>query len=385
MKLYFRRWAWSFQSLSIIGALVLVAYLLISVTFYDSHRPGSSDLSRSRRSADDLPADNYSDIRRLPPEVRLALEKDSVNGYLSGNASGLEFHPYASELDLRVIVFGFNRSESLNACLTALNEALYDGDRVGLHVWLDRSYPDQRVDAGCLNVSQSFNFTHGTYSVHVQASHAGVQGQWMNAWRPRSNTREIALLLEDDITVSPFFWRWLKMAHRAYAVRDDVSGFSVSHPEMEHMNGGLLEVPINYTIFMYKVICTWGYSPRANSWRAFQDWFYQTEKDKTFQPVVEGILPSKWYLSEKLKNNERTLWEQWHIYFAHARGQYTIMLNPFRRGLLAVNRHEFGLHDGHLVVGATQPLCSEWSPAFENLPAALPKFGYDGMQEKEIA
>lgn len=105
----------------------------------------------------------------------------------------------------------------------------------------------------------------------------------MNVWRPPSthkeppqqshahdSDQEVALIIEDDVTVSPYFWRWLRLAHAAYDSRSDVSGYSVSHPDMEHRNGGLMEVSINRTVFLYKIICTWGFSPHAVSWREFQ-------------------------------------------------------------------------------------------------------------------
>jgi len=74
-------------------------------------------------------------------------------------------------------------------------------------------------------------------------------------WRERSIaiSLEIALILEDDMSVSAYYWRWLRAAHRAYDHRSDVSGYSVSHPEMEHATGNVLEVPVNYTVFMYPV------------------------------------------------------------------------------------------------------------------------------------
>jgi len=86
-----------------------------------------------------------------------------------------------------------------------------------------------------------------------------MQGQWMTVWRPAERSvddatePEIALILEDDMSVSAYFWRWLRAAHRAYDRRSDVSGYSISHPEMEHATGSVLEVPVNYTVFMYPV------------------------------------------------------------------------------------------------------------------------------------
>jgi len=86
----------------------------------------------------------------------------------------------------------------------------------------------------------------------------------MTVWRPGeapgdrdggdAAEPEIALILEDDMSVSAYYWRWLRAAHRAYDRRSDVSGYSVSHPEMEHETGSVLEVPVNYTVFMYPVI-----------------------------------------------------------------------------------------------------------------------------------
>ena len=71
----------------------------------------------------------------------------------------------------------------------------------------------------------------------------------------RHKRRNGRLIPEDDMTVSSFYWRWLGAAHRAYDGRDDVAGYSVSHPEMEHATGSVLEVPANLTVFMYPV-CT---------------------------------------------------------------------------------------------------------------------------------
>jgi len=97
-------------------------------------------------------------------------------------------------------------------------------------------------------------------------------------------------------------------------------------------------------------------------------------------PIVDGLLPTEWFLSERRAGRERTLWEQWHIYYTTARRQYTVLANTGpRAGLLAVNRHEKGLHDGNVVVGATQALCTDWTSRLDNLPPEVVQLGYDGL------
>jgi len=117
------------------------------------------------------------------------------------------------------------------------------------------------------------------------------------------------------------------------------------------------------------------------SWRQFEDWFYEVDVNSSFVPLVDGILPTEWFVSERQAGRERTLWEQWHIYFTTTlQRQYTVLANPGpRAGLLAVNRHEKGLHDGNVVVGATQALCTEWTSRLDNLPLEVVKLGYDGL------
>lgn len=183
--------------------------------------------------------------------------------------------PYGDAVDLRLLVLAYNRPESLQQCLDSLEAAQYhQNDRISLHVWIDgRSDGGNRSGGSAggddegelrertLDIARRFNFTHGAYHIHARDAHVGVQGQWMTVWRPPSTnvaaattgSEEIALIIEDDISVSPFYWRWLKSAHGAYGKRDDVSGFSVSHPEIQHATGSTLEVPFKYTIFMYPV------------------------------------------------------------------------------------------------------------------------------------
>jgi len=107
------------------------------------------------------------------------------------------------------------------------------------------------------------------------------------------------------------------------------------------------------------------------------------ERNETFLPLVEDILPTEWFLSERRQRGaERSLWEMWHIYYTDLQCQYTVLANPpVRSGLLAVNRHERGLHDGDLVVGATRPLCVEWTPRWAEFPEHPVHVGYDGLEE----
>ncbi len=172
-----------------------------------------------------------------------------------------------------------------------------------------------------------------------------------------------------------------------YYSRDDISGYSLSYPMMAHKTGLFLFVPQQYNVFLYKVICTSGFSPHPRSWRQFQKWFYHTEQDPTFEPIVSGILNSDWYIEYKKEGQERNAWDMWHIYFTHHNvpSQYTMMLNSIDEGLLTVTRNEKGTsHPGKSAGIPTELLYGGWTEWYVQLPQDVPRYGYDGVQEGEL-
>jgi len=99
-------------------------------------------------------------------------------------------------------------------------------------------------------------------------------GQWIDTWRPRDDSdTELGLILEDDISVSPYAYRWLLAVHRAYRARSDFVGTTLTSDQMSILSDkpkGPLAAPKNDTVLMYKALGAWGFSPRPLHWRRFQ-------------------------------------------------------------------------------------------------------------------
>ena len=124
--------------------------------------------------------------RHYPPSVANALSEHDSTGYLIGNSTYLEFHPYeGGDVDLRIIVMVFDRAESFYKCLSSLNEAIFDdiNDVISLEIWIERSTKEE-VNNDTYKMARDFKFIHGRKQVHIQKSHVGIQGQWTNTWRP---------------------------------------------------------------------------------------------------------------------------------------------------------------------------------------------------------
>jgi hypothetical protein len=179
---------------------------------------------------------------------------------------------YTDDVDFRIIVITYNRAESLSKLLHSLDDLELDGDRAAMEIWIDVNDKGQAREEN-VETARSFQWKRGPTRVHIQSSHAGIMGQWIDTWRPRPDSREIGIILEDDISVSPMAYRWLKAVHKAMANRTDFVGATLNSDQMSILSSspkGPLAAPINDTILMYKCLGTWGFSPKPEHWRRFQ-------------------------------------------------------------------------------------------------------------------
>jgi len=82
-------------------------------------------------------------------------------------------------LDLRLIVLTYNRVRSLHRLLHSLNNARYGGDKIHLDIWVDRS-TDGTFSQALVQATSQFKFAVGTCNIHVQKTHIGIRGQWLD-------------------------------------------------------------------------------------------------------------------------------------------------------------------------------------------------------------
>jgi len=232
------------------------------------------------------------------------------------------------QFDLRVIVIVFNRAKSMLRLLDSLNVAEYGNDSVKIEVWIDRS-KDGIVDKITLETAKSFVFKHGNYSVMTHDKHVGIYGQWLSTWAPSADSSEIAVILEDDLTVSPHFYKYLKLVHEKYDHSREINGYSLQGISIKHGGNGMsrLAVPRNNTVFLYPVLGTWGFSPSTRNWVNFLKWFSKANVNETFQPYVPGNVATSWYKSHQKGGSGGNMWSIWHIYHAWQANEYTLYSN----------------------------------------------------------
>ncbi|KAK3587753.1 hypothetical protein CHS0354_042711 [Potamilus streckersoni] len=277
-----------------------------------------------------------------------------------------------SDVDLRIISIVGNRATSLKRLLNSLNNASYFEDIVVLDIWIDRS-KDGKVDTQTLEVANSFQFQHGIKSIHVQPTHAGVYGQWIYSWDVSDHSPEIAVILEDDIEVSPFFYKWLKIVHTKYDSYDNINGYSLHGRCENHAliapRNKYIHVPKNNTVFLYPAFNTWGFSPHTKHWMHFVNWVTLKSNDTTFKPSVANIEPTIAYEIARSRGTVANNWDFLHLYHAYVHKLFTIFPNIQGDNGFAVHWKEKGLHyPENIDRRPSGDLLRDWSPDIESLP-----------------
>ncbi|CAC5405261.1 unnamed protein product [Mytilus coruscus] len=268
----------------------------------------------------------YSTLKPRPWEMK----GDTSNDYIHP--------PRVTEVHLRIMVITYNRAESMLRLLNSLNKVDYLDDRVVLEIWVDRS-KDGVIDKKTFGTARNFSFEKGFKTVHQQDKHVGIYGQWIDTWQPTADSKEIAVIFEDDITVSPFFYRYLKNVHARYDHRPEVNGYSLQGISIKHGGaGGNLHAPDDHVVFLYPIVGSWGFSPKKENWIGFQRWGKQ---------IACGLCGT--FTMHIVKKNGHFIPN-----FPHNAG-------------MTINWKEKGLHFAKTLKN-TDPLVMEWDPRLDNLP-----------------
>ncbi|KAF5745003.1 putative transferase transferring glycosyl groups [Tripterygium wilfordii] len=257
---------------------------------------------------------------------------------------------------LLIKVLAFNRLESLSRCLRSLAAADYGGDTVHLHVYIDhfdatrndsRDYLDEKLEEshGILAFADKFEWRFGNKVIHYRTGNVGLQAQWLETWWP-SSENEFAFVVEDDLEVSPLFYKFVKSLilnfyYNSSNFSPSIYGVSLQRPRfVPGKHGNKIHLDSGTRLFLYQLVGTWGQILFPNPWKEFRLW-YDKHKTKGIKPVLDGMVTNGWYK----KMGER-IWTPWFIKFIHSRGYFNIYTNFLHERALSVSHRDAGVNYG---------------------------------------
>ena len=272
---------------------------------------------------------------------------------------------------LKVIVLSKDRPQQLKDLLQSLETARYDRSRVALHIRIDGN-----GDQNTLRVAQDFQFTHGPKYVYVSPVELGLARSWYNSWIPEQNER--AIILEDDILLSPDWFVFLRGAWQKYESYEGLAGISLQRqtlvPYLGHNTSSIVN---NHEPFLYRLVGSIAFSPHPEVWRLFIRWINLIDLD-SFNVSTPGLVTSDWWN----KLDKRHMWTQHFIYFCVKFDLYTLYVNAEDSKTLAAHTRAKGAHF-QSTLGPDFGLVRAGGISLK-FPDYVKKFDWDGIEQKKL-
>lgn len=209
-----------------------------------------------------------------------------------------------------IIAIGYNRSQSMERLLEALQEADYGCDQVQLIVSIDNSGSDaveQEV--------QKFKWSHGTKIVKTYEKRLGLRnhilkcGSYINEYG-----LDAVAVFEDDIYPSRDYYNYMKQAVAYYQDDEDIAGISLySHRWNTNANMPFEPQPGNSDVYFMSFASSWGQIWMKKQWNAFMDWYQENPDIKGDYDVPESV--AAW---------PDTSWLKYHITYCAKKEKYFV-------------------------------------------------------------
>jgi hypothetical protein len=182
---------------------------------------------------------------------------------------------------LLVIALGFNRPDSLKRLLRSLGEVGPVACRADLLVSLDGD-----GDPACEQVAKSAEWSHGGCTVVVQPERLGLK-RHVEAATGRVRDYDGVVVLEDDLSVSPWMLHYCREALLRYGNDEQIAQISLYAPRINEFSGLPFEpVPSEEDVWFARVPSSWGQLYSKTQWET-----YLREKDDDLSPTGVHMPP----------------------------------------------------------------------------------------------
>ncbi|KAI7869507.1 hypothetical protein BDF14DRAFT_1965195 [Spinellus fusiger] len=248
-------------------------------------------------------------------------------------------------IDMDLIVITDRRPDSLLRLLESANTAYFLGDSVDLVL-----HTEQTADQATLRLVDHYQWRQGSKILRHRIQKGGLMAAVVESWYPNNN-HNYAVLLEDDVEVSPLFYCWAKytlLKYRYEQSHPHLFGISLYAPRtLELLPEGrrdfvlgplLAESPAN-TPYLSQVPCSWGALYFPEHWREFHD-YLKTRLDDLALPIsrLDRAVPNS------RSNRWKRSWKKYFIELVYARAYVMLYPNFKEFESFSTNHLQMGTH-----------------------------------------
>lgn len=221
-----------------------------------------------------------------------------------------------------IIIVTYNRPASLLRLLDSIAKARFDEKKVKLIISIDQSHSDL-----CLTVAEKFKWPHGEKEIIKHETHFGLKKHILSCG-DLTEKYGSAILLEDDMFVSPYFYLYACEAGSFYDADQRIAGISLYNYQLSESTFYPFQaIDDNSDVYFMQVASSWGQLWNKNQWLDFKDWLNHHQELNSVD-----ILPN--YILEWGQHS----WKKHFIHYLIATGKFFV----FPRLSLTTNFEEPG-------------------------------------------
>lgn len=227
-------------------------------------------------------------------------------------------------MEIALVVIAYNRLDSLQRLLQSMENACYDDDNVNLIISIDKSDSD---NVECW--AGKYQWFHGKYEVIIHQNRLGLRSHILECGC-RVVDYDAIIVLEDDITVTPNFYRYAKQCVKFFSHDDRIAGISL-YSFVKNFQSSLPFEPVKseYDVFFMNIAQSWGQVWMKRQWLDFYDWYTKDPSKIEYAPHLTCI----WHWPE-------SSWLKYHMKYCLEKNKYFVY--PYFS--LSTNNSEIGTH-----------------------------------------
>jgi hypothetical protein len=269
-----------------------------------------------------------------------------------------------TELDLAIVVAGYDRPQALSRLLDSMGRVVFDGHRVPLVLSLDHS-----GNGEVARVAESFVWAHGKKLVRTFPGRLGLKRHLL-ACGDLTRDHEHLVVLEDDLYVSPNLYRYVVQALARYGDDARIAGLGLySHLWNESCHRPFLPLEDGSDAYFVQYACSWGQVWSRATWVPFREWLDREN----------GAFPPGPAIPDHVAAWSDHSWLKHHIRYCIETDRYFV----YPRVALATNFSDEGQHHVQQETGYQVPLqvCSDREFRFPSLETS--RAVYDAFFESQ--
>jgi len=211
-----------------------------------------------------------------------------------------------------IVAIGYNRPDSMERLLTALETSNYQGHQVMLIVSIDNCGNDTVEQ-----VAKTFQWSHGEKIIRTFPERQGLRNHILKCGSCMEEYDLDAIaVFEDDVVPSPVFFSYMTQCTERYFDNEDIAGISLyKHGTNVNADLPFLPQPSQYDVFFMQFAQSWGQVWMCEQWKAFFDWYASAENDHVFNPSELPEFVCRW---------PKTSWLKYHIKYCVEKNKYFV-------------------------------------------------------------